>query len=84
VDLTTGKIEWTIEQDSYKANRLTWLKEDDTYRDDIGKLIKTPADVLKVYEQLGGIFSAPAKQGDVMVLGGYDGWVYCYGGSVKP
>jgi outer membrane protein assembly factor BamB len=83
VDLTTGKIEWTLEQDSYKANHLSWLKEDDTYRDDIGKLIKNPADVLKLYTQLGGIFSTPAKQGDIVVVGGYDGWVYCYGGSVK-
>jgi outer membrane protein assembly factor BamB len=83
IDLTTGKIKWTIELDSYKANHLTWLKPDDTYRDDIGKLIKTPLDMLKMYEQLGGIFTTPAAEGDIFVVAGYDGWIYCFSGSPK-
>ncbi|MFZ4520892.1 MAG: PQQ-binding-like beta-propeller repeat protein [Bacteroidales bacterium] len=83
IDLTTGKIVWTIENESYKANHLKWLNADDTYRNDIGKLISTPLDMLKMYGQLGGIFGAPVLDTYNLVFAGYDGWIYCYSGSVK-
>ena len=81
IDLKTGKIIWTIELESYKKNHLSWLKEDDSYRDDIGKLIKTPLDMLVMYGQLGGVFGKPAISGDRIVVAGYDGWVYCFSGQ---
>ena len=84
IDLKTGKIIWTIELDSYKANHLTWLKPDDSFRTDIIKLISTPLDMLAMYRQLGGIFGTPAVAGNRLVVAGYDGWVYCFSGDVKP
>ena len=84
IDLTTGKIIWTIELDSYKANHLTWLKPDDSYRDDIGRLVRTPVEMLVMYRKLGGVFGTPALAGNRIVVAGYDGWVYCFSGEVKP
>lgn len=83
IDLKTGKIIWTIETDSYKANHLSWLNPDDSYRNDIGKLINTPLDMLKMYGQLGAIFGTPAIAGDRIVVAGYDGWIYCFSGEKK-
>jgi eukaryotic-like serine/threonine-protein kinase len=83
IDLKTGKIIWTIETEGYKANHLAWLKPDDSYRDDIGKLIKTPIDMLRMYKQLGGIFGTPAQNGDRIVVAGYDGMVNCYAVDAK-
>ncbi|MCX6279379.1 MAG: PQQ-binding-like beta-propeller repeat protein [Bacteroidetes bacterium] len=78
VALRTGKIKWTIELDSYKSNRLAWLKDDNSFRDDINKLIKTPLDLLKMYSQLGAIFGTPAVESNKLVVAGYDGWIYCF------
>ena len=83
INLTTGQIIWTIELDSYKKNHLSWLKPNDSYRDDIGKLITTPLTMLVMYEQLGGIFGTPAQVGDHLVVAGYDGWVYCFSSEEK-
>lgn len=83
VDLTTGKLVWTFELESYTANHLAWLKPNDTYRADIGQLINTPLDMLVMYRQLGGIFGTPALDGDHLVVAGYDGWIYCFSGETK-
>jgi outer membrane protein assembly factor BamB len=84
IDLKTGKIIWTIESESYKKNHLTYLNPDDSYRNDVGKLIKTPLDMLEMYRQLGGVFGKPAAAGDQMIVAGYDGWIYCYSKSPEP
>jgi outer membrane protein assembly factor BamB len=84
INLRKGKIVWTIESESYKLNHYTYLKPDDSYRNDMGKIVKTPADMLKMYEKLGGIFGKPAKSGDYMVVAGYDGWIYCYSRIAPP
>ncbi|MCX6267454.1 MAG: PQQ-binding-like beta-propeller repeat protein [Bacteroidetes bacterium] len=83
VDLTNGEIKWTAELDSYKANHLDWLKPNDAFRDDIVKLIVTPLDMHTMYRKLGGIFGAPALDGNNLVVAGYDGWVYCYSAEAK-
>ena len=83
VNLTTGQIIWTIELDSYKLNHLSWLKPNDSYRDDIGKLITTPLKMFDMYEQLGGVFGTPTQEGNHLVVAGYDGWIYCFSGAEK-
>jgi outer membrane protein assembly factor BamB len=83
IDLRTGKVKWTIELDSYLANHTKWLREKDAFRSDIGQLVKTPLDMLKMYKDLGGIFSKPAAFEDKIVVAGYDGWIYCFSGKVK-
>ncbi|MCX6303940.1 MAG: PQQ-binding-like beta-propeller repeat protein [Bacteroidetes bacterium] len=83
VELSTGQIFWSAEVDSYTANHLTWLKKNDSYRADIGKLISTPLDMLTMYRQLGGIFGTPALEGNHLVVAGYDGYIYCFSGEEK-
>ncbi len=83
IDLRTGKIAWTVQTDSYSNNSQKWLKPDDKYRDDIGKLIKTPPGILNLYRDLGGIFGKPALSGNRIIFAGYDGWIYCFKGSDK-
>ncbi len=84
IDLTMGTVKWSLELDGYKANHLTWFNKDDAFRDDIGKLISTPMDILKMYRELGGVFGTPVLSGDRLVVAGYDGWVYCFSGGIKP
>lgn len=78
VDLRKGKILWSIETDAYKSKRLSWFDEEDNFRKDIGQLIKTPVDMLRMYQELGGIFGTPAVSTDRIVTAGYDGSVYCF------
>jgi outer membrane protein assembly factor BamB len=84
VDLTSGDLEWSVELDGYKANRAKYLKSDDKYRDDIGKLLKTPLDLIEMYRRLGAVFSAPAYIPGYLIVAGFDGWVYCFGPSNTP
>lgn len=77
-DLKNEKLLAGFELDSYKKNGKKYLKENDKFRDDIGKILKTPYDMLKMYQDLGGIFGSPVFVGDKAVVAGYDGWVYCF------
>ncbi|HNY03126.1 MAG TPA: PQQ-binding-like beta-propeller repeat protein [Bacteroidales bacterium] len=77
IDLKTGKILWTVELDGYKENHLKWMQSNDSFRPDISRFIRTPMDMLKMYQDIGGIFGAPAIELDRLVVAGYDGSVYC-------
>jgi outer membrane protein assembly factor BamB len=83
INLATGQKIWTVELDSYKANHLSWLKPDDTYRDDLSQIMVTPLDMIRMYGELGGIFGTPAIADERLVVAGYDGWVYCYSTELK-
>lgn len=83
IDLTKGEEKWTLELDSYVKNRSKYFKEDGSYRADIGKVLRNPSDVLKMYAELGGVFGTPASSEDKIVVAGYDGWVYCFGAGPK-
>ncbi len=76
LDRKTGNIKWTFTTDGYKANHLRYFKPDDTYRDDIYTIFKSSLDLIKAEHQMGGIFSAPAISGDMMVLTTTEGTVY--------
>ena len=77
VDLKDGKVKWTFTTESYQANHLKYFKPDDTFRDDIMNIIKTPADFIGMEYNLGAIFSTPAIANDHMVVSSTDGFVYC-------
>ena len=77
IDIKTGEKAWTFATDGYKANRLKYFKEDDTYRDDIYSIIKSNEHFLEVEEELGGIFSSPALSGEYIVFASTEGAVYC-------
>jgi outer membrane protein assembly factor BamB len=77
IDRKTGKIEWVYATESYTANRLQYLKEDDNDRDDIGSILKTGEDYITLEKKLGGIFSRPAIYDNYMVFASMNGSVYC-------
>jgi eukaryotic-like serine/threonine-protein kinase len=76
VDKKTGSIKWSFATDGYNANHLKYFKPDDTYRDDIGSILKSPAHFIAAEYAMGGIFSTPAISGDVMVVTTAEGIVY--------
>lgn len=76
VDQKTGAIKWTFATDGYNTNHLRYFKADDTYRDDIAKILKSPAHFIAAEYSMGGIFSTPAIAGDIMVVTTSEGIVY--------
>jgi hypothetical protein len=77
IDVANGKIKWQFTTEGYKKNRLRYFKEDDTFRDDIMTIIKTPADFIGMEYNLGAIFSTPALSGDRLVVTTTEASVYC-------
>lgn len=78
IDVKSGKVRWEINNPLYKKNRLNYFKEDDTYRNDIQSIIKKNDDFLKMYYDLGAIFSAPAVTQNYIIVTSTDAKVYSY------
>ena len=77
IDRKNGDIKWVFTTEGYNSNHLKYFKSDDTFRDDISNLIKTPADFIGMEYKLGGIFSTPAITDAFMVVSSTDGNIYC-------
>lgn len=76
LDRKTGSIQWAFTTDGYNANHLKYYKTDDTYRDDIYKIFKSSQDLIKAEYSMGGIFSTPAIDDDMMIITTTEGIVY--------
>lgn len=77
VDPKTGAIQWTFDTDGYKVNHEKYLKKDDTFRDDIGSILRAPVDWIGAEYKMGGIWSAPLVVGDKIIITTAEGTVYC-------
>jgi len=77
IDLKTGEDIWTYTTDSYQKNRLNYLKQDDSYRDDIYSIIKSNEQFLDAEVEMGGIFSSPLISGRKILFTSTDGSLYC-------
>ena len=77
INLKNGGIKWVFTTPGYQKNHLKYFKADDSFRDDISNLIKTPADFIGMEYSLGAIFSSPAISNGQIVIGSTDGTVYC-------
>jgi len=77
IDKKTGVIRWEFKTDGYLANHTKYFKADDTFRDDIGSILRSPPDWIGAEYKMGGIFSTPAISGNVMVISSTEGVVYC-------
>jgi outer membrane protein assembly factor BamB len=77
IDRDSGKKIWSFETESYLKNRFRYFKEDDSYRDDIYSIIKSNEQFLEVECELGGIFSTPFINGDVIIFSSTNGTLYC-------
>ena len=78
IDLQDGTVKWSLGTDGHNKNRLKYFKADDSFRDDITSLIKTPADFIEMEYALGAIFSTPAISQDKMIVTSTDGTLYCF------
>lgn len=76
LDRRTGEMKWAFTTDGYKANHLKYYKADDTYRDDIYSIFKSSLDLIKAEYEMGGIFSSPAMEDDLMIITTTEGTVY--------
>ena len=76
IDKKNGNIKWSFETDSYLKNKNKYLKDDDSYRDDIYTIIKTNEEFLDLQIDLGGIFSTPFISNNSIVFSTSDGFLY--------
>ncbi|MFZ5970557.1 MAG: PQQ-binding-like beta-propeller repeat protein [Bacteroidota bacterium] len=76
IDRKTGAIRWAFATDGYQAHHLKYFKEDDTYRDDIGRILPSARHAIEAEYRMGGIFSTPAVSGNWLVLSTAEGKVY--------
>jgi outer membrane protein assembly factor BamB len=77
VNRKTGAINAIYTTEGYRKNRLNYFKEDDTFRDDIGKLISGFDSYLSMLYKIGAIYSTPAISDDVVVFSTTEGTIYC-------
>jgi outer membrane protein assembly factor BamB len=77
IDSKTGAILWTFTTDAHMANRYKYLKDDDSFRDDIYKILKAPIDLIAIEYDMGGIYSTPAIVKDQIIISTTEGTVYC-------
>jgi eukaryotic-like serine/threonine-protein kinase len=77
IDLNSGEKIWSFETDTYRENRYKYFKPDDKYRDDIYSIIKSNEQFLDVECELGGIFSTPYINNDIIIFSSTNGTLYC-------
>jgi len=76
IDQKTGTISWSFKSPSYETSHLKYLKEDDSYRDDIYQIITSNEQFLQVEEELGGFFSTPAVAEGWLIVSATDGNIF--------
>lgn len=76
IDLKTGNVEWIFVTERYSQNKSKYFKADDSFRDDIGKMIKSPVDFIEMEYNVGAIFSTPSIAGNKLIVSSTDGNVY--------
>lgn len=79
IDLKNGKIKWEYTTVGYQAHHQKFFKPDDSFRDDITEMIKTPADFIGMEYTVGAIFSTPLIHYDQLLFSTTEGTVYCLG-----
>lgn len=77
VNRTDGVLKYSFSVDGYNANHLQYLKPDDTYRDDIGSLIKSGDDYITFCTKLGSVMAKPVVIGNKIIFSSMDGNIYC-------
>lgn len=77
VDPKTGKIQWTFETDGFKANHDKFFMKDDSFREDIGSILRSPIEWIGAEYKMGGIWSTPLVVNDRVIVTTAEGTVYC-------
>ncbi|MEJ1239990.1 PQQ-binding-like beta-propeller repeat protein [Chryseolinea sp. T2] len=76
LDRNSGVVRWIFETQGFKANHLKYFTQKDSFRPDIGSILKTPYKWIAAERLMGGIFSTPAASGDIIILTSAEGKVY--------
>lgn len=76
LDRRTGRVTWSFETQGYTANHLRYFEADDTFRKDIGSILRSPFTWINAEHKMGGIFSTPVISGNMIVLTTTEGKVY--------
>jgi outer membrane protein assembly factor BamB len=76
LDRKTGAVRWTFATDGYNANHEKYFNADDSFGAGLFKVVRNSADLIPLEYKMGGIFSAPAVSGDMMVITTTEGIVY--------
>lgn len=76
VDRKTGVVRWSFAADGYNTHHLKYFKPDDSFRDDIGSILRSAPQMVGAEYSMGGIFSTPAISGDIMIITTTEGTVY--------
>lgn len=79
IDLKTGSIKWVFEGEGFKKNGSKYFDKEDKHLEKAVAKFGNFDEVLKMYKELGGIFSTPALTNDYIVFAGADGLIYCLG-----
>lgn len=79
IDLKTGAVKWTFEGEGYKNNKKRFFDKDDKHPESVLAKFDNFDEVLKMYHDLGGIFSTPVVTDDQLLFAGADGYIYCLG-----
>ncbi len=77
IDRRTGALRWVFTTDAHAGQRAKYLKEDDSFRDDIYKILKAPADLIAIEYDMGGIYSTPLIYNDQIFITTTEGTMYC-------
>jgi outer membrane protein assembly factor BamB len=78
IDLSTGNVTKTFNTNGYeKYKRKYFQKDDNLFVENIGQLLPNGDAILKMYEELGAVFSQPVVAGTKIVFAANDGTIYC-------
>lgn len=77
LDPGSGKVQWTFDTDGFKTNHDKYFKKDDSFRDDIGSILRSPIEWIAAEYKMGGIWSTPLVVGDRVIVTTAEGTVYC-------
>ncbi len=76
VDRKSGEIRWSFAPEGHAKHHDKYFKKDDSFRDDIGSILKSPLQWIQAEYSMGGIFSTPAIAGDLIIVTSTDGFAY--------
>jgi outer membrane protein assembly factor BamB len=77
IDLKTGAVKWIFEGDGYKTNKKKYFDDEDKHPEKVLEKFDNFENVVRMYNELGGVFSTPVVTSDYIVYAGADGGVYC-------
>jgi outer membrane protein assembly factor BamB len=78
IDLSTGDVTRKFNTEGYEKHKGKYFQKDDNFFvENIGQLLPNGNAILKMYEELGAVFSQPVVAGKKIIFAANDGTIYC-------